>query len=175
MGALRFATDCVTGQRIWRWYASVGRPQHSTIWPCAKAAVVGLPLALGPSVFVPGAAPAAVAPVPPAPPAWHEGAGPLYWLPTNGENSSFAPSATAITPFVGLFAPVLPGVPPGEFSSFAPRTDQIPPLSTPASLPGIPSSEISPPGVRTDVPEPGTLAVVMVGAGAAVLVRRRRA
>lgn len=151
MGALLYLTDCVTGQRVWRWYASVGRPERALFAPCTRAAAIGLPLALGPTAFVPGAAPAAAPPVPPAPPVWHEGARPLYWLPASGYQI-VAPSAGEISP---LSTPV--------------STSILGPVSS-----SIPPAEISPPGVTVDVPEPGTLAVVMVGVGAAVLVRRRR-
>jgi hypothetical protein len=156
MGALRYLTDCLTGQRVWRWYASVGSPERAILGPCARAAAIGLPLTLGPTAFVPGGglSTALLPPVPPAPPAWHEGAGPLYWLPAAGF-PIVAPNAVGISP---LSTPV--------------STSFLGPVS--ADVPGIPSSEISPPGVRIDVPEPGTLAVVVLGAGAAVLVRRRR-
>lgn len=103
MSLLRYTTDCATGRRIWHLYASVGRPERSLWWPCARALSLAAPLALGPSAFVPGGAAFPIAPVPPAPPAWHEGQGfvpwagspyALPWMP-NGESSLLAPNVMA--------------------------------------------------------------------------------
>jgi hypothetical protein len=101
-------------------------------WWKPLAVAVGCAAGL-PFIFVPGGGSLPLAPVPPAPPAWHEGAGPplaLYWQPAAG-----------------------------EFSSFAPRSDQIVPGSGPyeVPLPNVLNGEISPPPTVMDVPEPNVI------------------
>lgn len=94
---LRYLTDCLTGLRIWRNYARVGRPEIArALYPCARAALVGLPL-LG----VPGAtfqptesAARGVSPTPSTAPL------PLLGAPMVGAWSTGAPGWAEVTPFI---------------------------------------------------------------------------
>lgn len=175
MGGWRYWTDpdCV---RHWAWFPRVGKPLAHYVGPCAKAALIVPPLLGVPAAaFYP-------------PPPWIGGWPELY------------PSAYAVEYAFPFAAPYYPTeyavgaevwpIPPAGNSTLKPGEG---PLSVPgalfAALPppeSVPSGETLPPGglptlqafVPPDVqsvPEPSSAVVLAVGAGAAVLVKRRRA
>jgi hypothetical protein len=160
-GAWRYWTtpDCV---RHWAWFPRVGRPERSIFGPCAKAAAVAIPLIVGPAV----------------PYEYYEYASGAGW----GRHPGTTPSTPGGWP---LAVPGTYPIVPGADLTGVPPVPPAPPAwlegqgYPPQYLDTISPRETSP--VSTDlhpeivaVPEPGSLIVLSVGAGAAVLVRRRR-
>lgn len=150
MSHYRYITDCLTGLRQWRWYGVVGRPERPLWFPCAKAALILPPLLGVPSNIAP-----------------FQGGWPWEYPSEYAAGFRGVPSLAgrnnAPQPGEGLLAV------PGPFSEYAPYLNSITPViqSGPVDFVDISQS--------THVPEPSSLVVLAVGAGAAVLVKRWRA
>lgn len=142
MSAYRFLTDCYTGLRHWHYYIKVGKPLHNLIYPCSKAAIVGLPLAIPYSVSKPYI---------------EQTFTPLSFEVQGGFGEAWAPVAGVGLPWAGVPFGAAVAKPTGEFApgplAYGPA---IPPETPPLTGPGAPLA-------LQEVPEPPSIIIMYIG------------